>query len=416
MISREGKKRLTRISEIKLDSLLEVTKAINSNYSIDMLLEIFKGILENKLQIPKLMLFISSEDDWKCWLKSGVGEEYKGIVVERDLLHIREINAVNFSENTPLNFSESNNENLLEIVIPVYHKTQPLAYLMIGDADDSKEVIRPSIKHLNFVQTLTSIIVVAIENKKLAKQSIRQIEVKRELELASIMQNMLFPTGLPQNDKIDSAAFYLPHRQVGGDYYDYVEINDNEFAFCVADVSGKGVAAAFVMSNFQAQLRILLKHTSSLTELVKELNVNVMASAKGEKFITLFVAKYNLVTRKLNYINAAHNPPILLHDGNVTTLHEGCLGLGMFDEISDIESAEITIEPNTKIVCYTDGLTELENGAGEEFGVENLKDVVLANRNEGMQSLNRAIMDAVDLYKGKKPYVDDIALLSLKIM
>ncbi len=416
MISREGKKRLTRISEIKLDSLLEVTKAINSNYSIDMLLEIFKGILENKLQIPKLMLFISSEDDWKCWLKSGVGEEYKGIVVERDLLHIREINAVNFSENTPLNFSESNNENLLEIVIPVYHKTQPLAYLMIGDADDSKEVIRPSIKHLNFVQTLTSIIVVAIENKKLAKQSIRQIEVKRELELASIMQNMLFPTGLPQNDKIDSAAFYLPHRQVGGDYYDYVEINDNEFAFCVADVSGKGVAAAFVMSNFQAQLRILLKHTSSLTELVKELNVNVMASAKGEKFITLFVAKYNLVTRKLNYINAAHNPPILLHDGNVTTLNEGCIGLGMFDEISDIESAEITIEPNTKIVCYTDGLTELENGAGEEFGVENLKDVVLANRNEGMQSLNRAIMDAVDLYKGKKPYVDDIALLSLKIM
>ena len=240
--------------------------------------------------------------------------------------------------------------------------------------------------------------------------------MKRELELASIMQNMLFPTGLPQNDKIDSAAFYLPHRQVGGDYYDYVEINDNEFAFCVADVSGKGVAAAFVMSNFQAQLRILLKHTSSLTELVKELNVNVMASAKGEKFITLFVAKYNLVTRKLNYINAAHNPPILLHDGNVTTLNEGCIGLGMFDEISDIESAEITIEPNTKIVCYTDGLTELENGAGEEFGVENLKDVVLANRNEGMQSLNRAIMDAVDLYKGKKPYVDDIALLSLKIM
>ena len=155
-----------------------------------------------------------------------------------------------------INLSEQTQIKSFEIIIPVFHKSKPLAYLLIGDLEDKVEV-SPAIKHLNFVQTITNIIVVAIENKKLAKKSILQAALKKEMEFASQMQSMLFPSILPNDAQLNAAAFYLPQQEVGGDYYDFIWLNANEFAFCVADVSGKGVPAALLMSNFQANLRVL---------------------------------------------------------------------------------------------------------------------------------------------------------------
>jgi len=394
-----------RTKDIKLNSLLEITKAINHNFSTEQLLQIFENVLENQLNIGKLVLF-SNDDGWKCILKYGVGDEYNDINVERDLLPIHEIGTINFSKKK-LN-------KAFEIVIPVFHKSQPLAYVLIGDLEDKLEV-SPTIKHLPFVQTLTSIIVVAIENKKLAKEGIRQAAMKKELELASEMQSMLFPSKLPNDNKLDTAAFYLPHQQVGGDYYDFIWLNENECAFCVADVSGKGVAAALLMSNFQANLRILFNHTTSLTNLIRELNVKVMASAKGEKFITLFIAKYNLVTHTLTYVNAAHNPPLLATGNSISTLKIGCTGLGMFEDIPKIKEGIITITPETRIVCYTDGLVELENDNSEDFGIDALKDLIKNNPDLSMADLNALIMGTIMTYKQSRPYIDDIALFSLKI-
>lgn len=394
-----------RIKDIKLNSLLEITKAINNNFSTEQLLEIFEEVLEKQLNIGKLVLFSNENDTWKCILKYGVGDEYSDINVEKDLLPIKEIGTTSFSQ-TRLN-------KAFEIVIPVFHKSQPLAYVLIGDLEDKVEV-SPAIKHLPFVQTLTSIIVVAIENKKLARDTVRQAAMRKELELASEMQSMLFPSKLPRDKNIDTAAFYLPHQQVGGDYYDFIWLNENECAFCVADVSGKGVAAALLMSNFQANLRILFNHTTSLTDLVRELNAKVMANAKGEKFITLFIAKYNLVTRTLTYVNAAHNPPLLATGNSVSTLKIGCTGLGMFDEIEKIKEGIVNISPGTTIVCYTDGLTELENDKGEDFGIETLKILIKNNPDLNMMELNTLIMETVMNYKQSRPYIDDIALFSIK--
>jgi len=394
-----------RIKDIKLNSLLEITKAINHNHSTEQLLEIFENVIKTELNIGKLVLF-SNENGWKCILKYGVGDEYSDINVEKDLLQITEISTTNFSQ-TALS-------KTFEIVIPVFHKTEPLAYVLIGDLEDKVE-LSPTIKHLPFVQTLASIIVVAIENKKLAKESIRQAAMKKELELASEMQSMLFPTSLPKDNVLDAAAFYLPHQEVGGDYYDFIWLNKNECAFCVADVSGKGVAAALLMSNFQANLRVLFNHTTSLTELIRELNSKVMASAKGEKFITLFIAKYNLVTRTLTYINAAHNPPLVSIGNSISLLKTGCTGLGMFDEITKIKEGILNITSGTSIVCYTDGLVELENDNSEDFGIDSLKHIIKNNPELDMKSLNRLIMETIINYKQSMPYIDDIALFSLRM-
>jgi phosphoserine phosphatase RsbU/P len=394
-----------RIKDIKLNALLEITKAINNNYSTDHLLDIFEDVLENKLNIGRLAMF-SNDSGWKCVLRYGVTDEADLIEVEKDLLHIKEIGTISF-ESQRLT-------SLFEIVVPVFHKSHPLAYVIIGDLEDKVEV-SPAIKHLPFVQTLANIIVVAIENKKLAKDSIKQAAIKKELELASEMQSMLFPSKLPNDGLIDSAAFYLPHQEVGGDYYDFIWLNENEFAFCVADVSGKGVAAALLMSNFQANLRVLFSHLTSLTDLVKELNTKVYHNAKGEKFITLFVAKYNLVTRTLTYVNAAHNPPLVANGNSVSLLKTGCTGLGMFDEITKIKEGILTIAPNSTIITYTDGLVELENDNGQDFGMDSLKDIIINNPQLSMKDLNLLIMETLINYKQSKPYIDDIALFSLKL-
>src|ERR1044072_7228585 len=121
-----------RIKDIKLNSLLEITKAINNNFSTEQLLEIFEDVLENQLSIGKLVLFSNDDNNWKCILKYGVGQEYNQINVERDLLPITEIGTINFSKKV-LN-------KAFEIIVPVFHKSQPLAYVLIGDLEDKVEV------------------------------------------------------------------------------------------------------------------------------------------------------------------------------------------------------------------------------------------------------------------------------------
>lgn len=405
MTKKDAKESRRIIQDLKLNLLLEITKAINHNLSTEDLLAIYEDFLKNQLKIGQLILYVN-DNGWKRLLKYGVVEDFKDIDVEKELLHISEISTFDL-------FANSSGE-AFEIIIPVFHKTHPLAYVLIGDLEEKIEM-SPTIKHLPFIQTLTNIIVVAIENKKLAKESVRQAALKKELEMASEMQAMLFPGELPKNEKVDVAAFYLPHDQVGGDYYDYIRLNEKEFIFCMADVSGKGMSAALLMSNFQANLRALSSTSISLSDLVKILNLKVMASAKGEKFITFFIGRYNIETRILTYVNAAHNPPILLNGKSLSHLKTGSTGLGMFDELEKVNEGIVEIKPGSTLVCYTDGLVELENEHLQDFNIDLLSDLIVKNLHLNSNELNHFIIGEAIKFKGSKPYIDDIALLTCRI-
>ena len=396
-----------KVKDFKLNSLLLITQAINGNKPVSELLERYKYILKEQLSISKLMLFINNPV-WKCLLQYGNNNHVVDINVERDLIKLSEI--------TVLEYSGKESLNSFDIVIPVFHKHMPLAYLLIGDLNEDAIKISPAIKHMPFIQTITNIIVVAIENKRLAKDFIREERINKELEVASQMQQMLFPSDLPSNNKVDIDALYRPHHQGGGDYYDFIQLSEHEFAFCMADVSGKGVSAAILMSNFQANLRAIVTHSKRpLENIVKDLNDKVMQSAKGEKFITFFIAKYNSVTQILTSINAGHNPPVLTNGKNEVRLSKGCIGLGMFDEIPTIETEEIKLEGITTIVCYTDGLVELENDANDSFGIYNLLKLVHNNYEVKMKTLNKLIFEELEVFKQNQTYFDDIALLSCRI-
>ena len=148
--------------------------------------------------------------------------------------------------------------------------------------------------------------------------------------MASEMQKLLFPVDLPSDKKMDVSAKYLPRHEVGGDYYDFIPLENDEYIICIGDVSGKGIGAAMLMANFQATIRTLFNYQKfDLDFLIHELNKKVMGNARGEKFITFFIAHYKAETRKLTYVNAGHNSPILSNGKKAKELNIGTVGLGM---------------------------------------------------------------------------------------
>lgn len=402
--SKNTKKRL-QLGKFKLDTLLEITKAINNNFSKDELINLYKNVLLKELKIGKLLLFSYNNKEWTQEL--CIGNNCTLIKVEEDLLEIKKIEVLSNPENKIL--------ETFDVIVPVYHKSKPLAYLLLGDFDGEKIEVSPIIKHLTFIQTLTNIIIVAIENKRLYKENLEQIAIKKEMELASEMQSMLFPRNLPKNEEIEVAASYKPHQLVGGDYYDFIVLNRDEMAFCIADVSGKGVPAALLMSNFQASLRSLIKRTSSLSELVIELNKNILANANREKFITAFIGKYNIQTRNLQFINAGHNPPTLLVGHQFKKLFEGSTVLGVFENLPSVTEKNITVPKDAILTCYTDGVVEQTNSKDEEFGMDNMEASVLKNKEKSINKIVAAITSSLDKYKANQEYHDDIALLCMRI-
>jgi sigma-B regulation protein RsbU (phosphoserine phosphatase) len=399
-----------KLKDFKLNSLLEITNGINTNESVEHLISIFEFILKEQLGLNKFVLF-NKQSSWQYLIKVGLKGRIKDIDVDRDLLRFKDITVIESSHIEEL--------NEFDIVIPVYHKEEPLAFLLLKsnlDPELEDPHINASLPNLSFIQTLTNIIVVAIENKRMAKMGIKQERIKKELEVASEMQKLLFPDDLPSDRRLDLAATYKARHEVGGDYYDFIRLNDDEFIICIADVSGKGISAAMLMANFQATIRTLLNYQEfELEFLLQELNKKVMTSAKGEKFITFFIGKYNSKTRKMKYVNAGHNHPILTDGKRAKFLDKGSVGLGMLDELPFIESDEVYIEPNSTLILYTDGVVELLDKDGNYFETDRLIKLVHSFYPLKMEDLNNIVFSKLDEFRGKEDLVDDTAIFSCRI-
>jgi len=354
-----------KILKFKLESLLDITLSINANLPTETLLSKYESILRENLGIGKILIFKRSVT-WECLMNGGFPKKMEGIDIETRLLGFDDITYV----------SADMGFEAVDIIVPVFNKNEPVAYLFIGDIEEEGEGMSPVLKHLNYIQTLSSIIIVAIENIRLQKESLRQEALKKEMELAARMQKMLIPDNrhMPKNPDIVVSGFYYPHFEVGGDYYDCIKLSETRTGFCIADVSGKGISAAILMSNFQASLRALLTSDIDLEQLIHKLNAIVVANAAGEKFITFFVARYDNKTKVLEYINAAHNPPVLYNSksGDIIHIPASCIGIGMLDEIPVVKKSEILIKGYSKIVLYTDGLSELKGDDGEDIGTKEI--------------------------------------------
>lgn len=268
---------------------------------------------------------------------------------------------------------------------------------------------------IQFITTFTNIIAVAIENKRLFRKQIEQERFARDMELASSVQKMLIPEITPRSKYFETATVYKPHLTVGGDYFDFIQYDEKRMAFCIADISGKGVSAAILMANFQAILQSLIYQYRDLETFVFALNQAVYRITKSDRFITLFIGELDLRTKTLQYINAGHFPPFLVQNGKITRLESGCTIIGAFETLPEIHMGVEKLTHAGTIFACTDGLTDVTNDLGEYFDDSHIEAVM--NRAEKFDSadlLNDVLIQEVDQFKESRPYPDDIAILTCK--
>jgi sigma-B regulation protein RsbU (phosphoserine phosphatase) len=236
--------------------------------------------------------------------------------------------------------------------------------------------------------------------------------VKTELEIAQHVQQKLFPGPSRRLATLDYAGRCLPAREVSGDYFDFLDAGEDRVGFVLADVSGKGVAAALLMANLQACFRS--QPPDSLRQpvsLLRSVNKLFHESTQPEHFATLFFADYDDRTRTMRYVNCGHLAPILVRAGeSVERLSSTATVVGVFDNWT-AEERTVRLEPGDTVVLFSDGVTEAGIDSGDEFGEERLISMIAANRGADAETLVNRVIDAV---AGEKQ--DDVTVVALRVI
>lgn len=391
--------------QAELNSLLEITQAININSPSSVLFEMLEVILNVHLKIGEIRLLIKEGEHFYCATRFG-GEFENAKTLQQTcqaLSGFRNITSL-VSHQDPL-------LSKYEYFVPVFHNQELLAFVLIGDFDTGQNLLSSD---LNFVQTLINVIVVALENKKLLKERVGRERLQRDMELAVEVQGMLIPRRLPKTGAVEVGATYLPNENIGGDYFDFIKLGTHEYLWCIADASGKGVSAALLMANLQASLRAWASVERNLIKLTERLNEIVFSNTNGERFITLFLGLYNEQSRELQYVNAGHNPSVLIMDGNVKFLQEGTTIIGAFDILPAIHLGREILSSGSIVFNYTDGLVESPN---EEVYIsdEELVSHLMESCHLGVDNLNENILRSIQSQNNAKMNSDDITLLTIRV-
>ena len=395
------------LKELQIKSLLTITQAINDNVSADGLFNMYRSFLSWELGITHMALFIPSEDEeevWNCATFINIDESQRS--GENIIPHIKDHKRLH-------TIKDSDHEilKIFDIIIPVFHKENAIAYSLIGGIKSKEDLYNK----IQFITTITNIIAVAIENKRLFKRQIVQERLKKEIELASNVQKMLIPDELPKTEHYEVSSIYKPHFNVGGDYLDFIDFDRGRFIFCIADISGKGVAAALLMANFQAMIQSLVYQYRDLETFIFALNQTVHRVTKSDKFITFFIGEIDLHQKTLKYINAGHYPPILYQKGKLTKLTSGCTVIGAFERLPEIKEEVLSIQEGALIMCFTDGLADLKDEQGNYFEDTGIEKFALKHGPKSAENFNQELLKAIDLYKGDEEYPDDIAVITCKV-
>ncbi|HMQ08777.1 MAG TPA: SpoIIE family protein phosphatase [Saprospiraceae bacterium] len=390
------------LKQLQIKSLLTITQAINDNISADGLYNMYKSFLSWEMEIDKMALFIKGDDLWTCVT-----------IINTDMSTMNEI-IPHFIKFNRLHTIKEGDHFLLkefDIIIPVFHKQLPLAYALIGGIKESTDLYNK----IQFITTITNIIAVAIENKRLFKRQLAQERYKKEMELAGDVQKMLIPDHFPKGDHYEISKIYKPHFNIGGDYLDFIPFDKNKFAFCIADISGKGVAAALLMANFQAIIQALIHQYRDLETFIFALNESVFRITRSDKYITFFIAEVDITRRKLKYINAGHYPPVLINGGKMRRLSNGTTIIGAFEKLPSIREEVISLENEAFVFCFTDGLVDLQNEKGDHFSDEIIEKQVQTHWKLSADEFNKKLMQEIETFRGNQEFFDDIAILTCKI-
>jgi phosphoserine phosphatase RsbU/P len=256
-----------------------------------------------------------------------------------------------------------------------------------------------------------------IEQRELLAKTIQQQrdDLLQDLELAAQVQRMFLPAGAPAIAGLEIAGMMQPSKGVGGDYYDYIPINANTIQIVIADVSGKGVSAALLMSATAAAMRLEANRDRNMLQQVERLNTEIGSVSDPERYVTLLVAEIDTDKRRIRYVNCGHNPALLFQAKTRTLkrLDSSCPPIGLNPvEFCELASAELTA--GDVLVFYTDGVTEAENLLAEEFGMERLSAVVRRGASLSAEGLMDDIFSSAASFSKEVGFGDDVTILVVK--
>ena len=303
------------------------------------------------------------------------------------------------------------------VALPLHTGADVTGFLCVGEkrvATGSEDVggrEAPSPDDLIFLETIGSQVAAALENASLFRQAVEKERILEDLNIAAGIQEKLLPAGLPSMKKFDISAHTRSCLEVGGDYLDFIELKNNRILVAIGDVTGKGVSAALLMSNLQAGLHILADESINLATAATRLNNLITRNTEPERFVTFFFGILDDNDGSFEYINAGHNPPLMiLRDDRIEELKTGGILLGVLENI-EYSCGKVRFNPGDLLVMYTDGVSESANPDGLEFATEGILRTVIAHRTGSAAKIREAVEEAVVRHNAGNPPADDMTLV-----
>lgn len=303
-----------------------------------------------------------------------------------------------------------------ELLVPVCRRDSLLAFMSLGSKTSEEPYSSTDIELLHIVANQTAL---AIENSQLtetvASETAQREMITRELAIARDVQQRLFPQVQPSMPGVEYAAMCRPAREIGGDYYDYFSLTQETLGIAIGDVSGKGIPAALLMASLQAALRgQAVSGGVSISHVISNVNSVIYATSPANRYATFFYAQYEACSGRLAYINAGHNAPIVIRRtaGNLQTirLDTGGPPVGLFPS-SEYQTGTLQTAGGDLLLLFTDGISEAMNSADEEWGEEQLIEMLQGSGQECSDQILRRILEAADAFVDGAPQHDDMTLM-----
>ncbi|MGA7721120.1 MAG: GAF domain-containing SpoIIE family protein phosphatase [Ignavibacteriaceae bacterium] len=300
----------------------------------------------------------------------------------------------------------------IEVIVPMQLQGRTKGLILLGKRINNQ---RYSEADIEFIYSIGSLAIISLENRRLFKEALDKQKMEEELEIARGIQRNLLPREIPKYHGFDIAVMNLTSQQVGGDYYDVIKLDNNNFCVAIADVSGKGVPAALLMANLQAFIKTTCSQGMQLEEATALINDLISDNTSDGRFITFFWAIFNNDKLSLNYVNAGHNHPLLIRDGQIQKLDKGGIILGVMKTMLPYSSENIQLKKNDVIVLFTDGVTEAKNMLDEEFSDEKLEALAVQSANLSSKEILEIIKEDVKAFAQGAPQSDDITVVVIKV-
>jgi sigma-B regulation protein RsbU (phosphoserine phosphatase) len=299
------------------------------------------------------------------------------------------------------------------LVTALRTKNEILGFIVLGPPVDRLEY---GASERSALSVCAAQFALMVENGRLTERVVEQEKLRRDLALAAEVQKRLLPEGPPDMSMAALAAVSLPARSIGGDYFDFLDVGEGRLGIALADVSGKGVAAALIMSSVQASLRILSSDGRlSLPDLATTMNRFLHRSTGANKYATFFYAEVDPRSRQLRYVNAGHLPPYLLRPpSSLQELSTGGAAIGLFPEMAYREAA-LELQSGDVLVAFTDGVTEAMDATEEEFGEDRLKALLQQIVHLPAKDISAKISDALKGWIEDAEQYDDLTFIVMKV-